>query len=224
MTIIISFVQRKGGVGKTTLAVSVASELRRRGAHLALIDADPQHSACKWAELGHLEFPVYEMALADNPVTQWAETVRKVPYRCLIIDSSPNERSVAAAMALATIGVVPCTPSGLDIDATVQTLQIVRAVRQRRRAPLNVVLVPNRVDLRTLEGRQIVEELHDMGEAVGPAIGARSAFVRAFAVGRPLHEFAASSQADNEIKQLCSFLETRLNNTNIPVPDNPLVE
>lgn len=164
------------------------------------------------------------MALADNSVSSWAEAVRKVQHRCLVIDSSPNERSVAAAMALATIGVVPCTPSGLDVDATLQTLQIVRAVRQRRRAPLNVVLVPNRVDLRTLEGRQIVEELQEMGEPVGPAIGARSAFVRAFAAGRPIYEFAAASPADNEIKDLCSFLESRLNSVRIPVPDNPLVE
>jgi chromosome partitioning protein len=221
MSFIISIVQRKGGVGKTTLAVSVAAELHRRGAQIALIDSDPQASACAWAELGHLGFPVYEIALADNPVSKWAEMLQKVPHHCLVIDTSPNERSVAAALALSNIGVIPCTPSGLDLDATVKTMEIVHAVR-RRRPKLNTVLVPNRVDTRTLEGRQIMDELRELGEPVAPPIGARTTFLRAFSAGEAVYETAAGSAADHDIKQLCTFLETRFDSARSQGADTPL--
>ncbi|MGQ4274885.1 nucleotide-binding protein [Terrihabitans sp. B22-R8] len=208
MAFVISFVQRKGGVGKTTLAMSVAAELRRRNAPLAVIDADPQASASAWAELGHLDFPVYQIGLADNPVQAWAETVMKVPHHCLVIDTSPNERSVAAALAISNIGMIPCTPSGLDIDATIKTLDIVRAVRARRGPILKTAIVPNRVDTRTLEGRQIIDELQDLGEPIAPAVGARTAFLRAFSAGQSVFEQLPGGSADQDIKRLCTFLDT----------------
>jgi hypothetical protein len=46
---LIALAQRKGGVGKATLAVSLAAELCDRGLDVALVDSDPQRSAWAWA-------------------------------------------------------------------------------------------------------------------------------------------------------------------------------
>jgi chromosome partitioning protein len=149
---IISVAQRTGGVGKTTIAICVAAELARRGHS---VDGDPQRSACQWAEPGNLEFPVYEIGLApDQPVVGWARDLGKIKAEIVLIDTAPTEREMGASAALADIILVPCTASGLDIEATERTLRIIEAVPKRRREPMKVVLVPNRIDRRTLEGRE----------------------------------------------------------------------
>jgi len=203
---IITVAQRKGGVGKTTLAVAMAGELSRRGWDLALIDSDPQRSASQWAEPGNLHFPVYEIGLVTETVSTWAHNVRSVRADCLVIDTAPNEREMGASIALSDAILVPCTASGLDLAATERTLSIIGAVRRRRRAPLTVILVPNRVDRRTLEGRQLIDELLSFGETVSTGISNRSAFVRAFTTGQAVCDFAPGLPADLEIRGICDLL------------------
>jgi chromosome partitioning protein len=68
--------------------------------------------------------------------------------------------------------------------------------------------VPNRVDARMLEGRQLVEELVGFGEVVSPIIGNRTAFIRAFATGQGVA--AIPGPAQREIGMLCDLVERTL--------------
>lgn len=203
----ITVTQRKGGVGKTTIAICVAAELARRGHDVAVVDGDPQRSASHWAELGNLEFPVYEMALEQISVSVWAQQVRNIEAEVVVIDTAPNAREMGASIALANLILVPCTPSGLDLDATLQTLAIINAARERRRDRIKVILVPNRLDRRTLEGRQLLDELRTFGETVGPPIASRAAFVRCVAIGQSVASFAPGDNADREIQELADAIE-----------------
>jgi chromosome partitioning protein len=203
----IAVTQRKGGVGKTTIAICIAAELARRGHDVALVDSDPQRSASQWAEPGNLEFPVYEMALTDTSVSAWAQEVRNIRAGLVVIDTAPNAREMGASVALANLILVPCTPSGLDLDATAQTLAIIGAARERRQDRIKVILVPNRLDRRTLEGRQMVEELSEFGEIVAPPIASRSAFVRSFTNGQSVASFMPGDAADKEIQRLTDAVE-----------------
>jgi chromosome partitioning protein len=203
----IAVTQRKGGVGKTTIAICIAAELARRGHDVALVDSDPQRSASQWAEPGNLEFPVYEMALTDTSVSAWAQEVRNIRAGLVVIDTAPNAREMGASVALANLILVPCTPSGLDLDATAQTLAIIGAARERRQDRIKVILVPNRLDRRTLEGRQMVEELSEFGEIVAPPIASRSAFVRCFTNGQSVASFMPGDAADKEIQRLTDAVE-----------------
>ncbi len=45
---IAAFLNQKGGVGKSTLSIHVATALALRGSKVLLVDADPQHSALDW--------------------------------------------------------------------------------------------------------------------------------------------------------------------------------
>ncbi len=123
--------------------------------------------------------------------------------------TAPSDRSLGAASAISDLVLVPCTPSGLDLDATVRTLEIVDAVRARLHGIPRLVLVPNRVDRRTLEGQQLIDELTAFGEYVSPAMGDRAVFVRAFCTGFAISTWAGAA-AFGEICSLTDLVERRL--------------
>ena len=212
MNYIIAVAQQKGGVGKTTLAISVAAGLHRRRKRVALVDADPRRSACQWAEPGNLHFPVYEVALANQAVSNWICELAEVggSYGYLVVDAAPSARARGASITASNLVIIPCTPSSLDLEATVGTLEVVDEARASRQGLPRVILVPNRVDARTLEGEQLVDELTNFGEVVSPTIGYRSAFVRAFSTGRSIAEMADGRVGHHEIQLLCDLVEKNL--------------
>ena len=207
---VISIAQRKGGVGKTTVAVCLAAELKARGHNVTLVDADPQCSASRWADPGNLDFPVAELVLGEQSVVTWAKEVQRINADYVVLDTAPNDRSLGATCAISDLVVVPCTPSGLDLEATARTLEIVDAARGLLRGLPRLILVPNRVDRRTLEGQQLVDELTAFGEHVSPPIGDRSVFVRAFTTGFPISAWAGNL-AYGEIQTLTDLVERSLN-------------
>jgi chromosome partitioning protein len=212
MTYAIAVAQRKGGVGKTTVAVNVAAEFQRRWQGVGLIDADVQESAAQWAEPGNLQFPVYTLALADQPIADWIGKFNRVAasHEYVVIDTAPNERALVASIAVSHLVLVPCTPSGLDIEATARTLKIIEKVCALRQRQPNLIIVPNRVDSRTLEGRQLVDELSGLNETVSSTIGNRSAFVRAFSAGHSVAGMSDADAAHHEVQVLCDLVENSL--------------
>ena len=171
-----------------------------------MLDSDPQGSASRWADPGNLSFPVFELVLGDESVVTWAKEVQRIKAECVVIDTAPNDRSLGAACAISDLVLVPCTPSGLDLDATTRTLELVDAVRVPPHGVPRLILVPNRVDRRTLEGQQLVEELTAFGEYVSLPIGYRTAFIRAFSSGFAVSSWAGEP-AYGEIRSLTDLVE-----------------
>jgi chromosome partitioning protein len=215
MHYIIAVAQRKGGVGKTTLAISIAAEFHRRAKDIAVIDTDPQRSACQWAQPGYLQFPVYEMILADQTVLNWVRELNRVAqsHDYVVVDTAPSDRALGASIVVANLVIIPCTPSGLDLEATAATLEIIDKARGRRLGYPHLILVPNRVDARTLEGKQLVDELIGFREVVSQTIGYRSAFMRAFSAGRSVAEMPDGQAGHREIQWLCDLIEKSLDTT-----------
>jgi len=55
---VIGVIGRKGGSGKTTIAVHLAAVFATQGKNVALVDADTQGSATYWAEPGLYGLPL----------------------------------------------------------------------------------------------------------------------------------------------------------------------
>ena len=72
MAIVISLVNQKGGVGKTTTAVSVAAFLGKRKKKVLLVDIDPQANTSSGlgVDKGSLEKTVYDVLIKDVPISE----------------------------------------------------------------------------------------------------------------------------------------------------------
>ena len=87
---VIALVGNKGGAGKTTLCINLASALAERGATVVL-DADPQQSSHNWHAIadGRSAFPV--ISASDDVVQLAADHVSSARY--VLIDCPPSVRA-----------------------------------------------------------------------------------------------------------------------------------
>jgi hypothetical protein len=123
MAYIIGVVQRKGGAGKTTLAVNLGGAFAQSGVSVALVDADPQGSASDWAAMGRLRYPVYRLPIETDDLRSWGEAITAIPCEVLTMDTPAFlNKAVYSAVVVADVLLIPCGPSGLDLEATKQTL------------------------------------------------------------------------------------------------------
>jgi chromosome partitioning protein len=208
MTRVIAVVQLKGGVGKTTLAVNLANEACVLGDTVTLIDCDPQGSAMAWSEPRRLPFEVRQETFGSRAQIVWVRNVLKSLGSVLVLDTPAGlGANLDAVVLISDVIAIPCSPSSLDILSAVKTIEAVR--RPNRLDPAArpaIVLVPTRVDASTIEGQQIVEQLAETGELVGPPLSYDTNFVRSFATGEALAAFAPGTKSHHEVVSAAAFL------------------
>ena len=205
----------KGGTGKSTIAVNLACALDDGRRTVALVDADPQETATDWRADGRLPLLIETLPLGSQRDAQrWVARVLalKAGTDCVVVDLPPQVGSgIASALLLADLLLVPVSPSAVDLRATVRALELLRRARAvRGGAKPAALLVPSRVDRRTVMGQRAHGTLEGLGLEVGPAICQRSAHVGAFAAGTWIGAFAPGSPAHREIRVLRDRVEAML--------------
>jgi chromosome partitioning protein len=107
---VLGLLSRKGGTGKTTLAVHLATLAQAAGRHALLVDRDPQRSAKGWWRVREAKTPLLLEASADrlgemlNAARTEAIDLAVIDTRSLVADDA------AQVVALADLILVPTRP------------------------------------------------------------------------------------------------------------------
>lgn len=204
---VISVIQQKGGVGKTTLTVHLAHELKRLRPKLkvAIADADPQQSSTKWIMRGKSNgvngIDVQPVA-HDGEGKRLKKELSSIEADLVLVDLPPAIESVSLRAALyADLMLVPVGASALDIEAARAAIDVCEeAIDLDERKKM--LLIPSKVRTNTKAGKELRSVLSGWGPVSKATIGLRIHFSDAATAGEGIGTYAPNSAAHKEIKQL----------------------
>ena len=207
---IVAFVNQKGGVGKTALALHVAGAWAARDRRVVVIDADLQGSALDWSEQRAKEglprlFGV--LGLARDTLHIEAPEIARV-VNCVLIDGSSRSAALMrSAMLAADLVLVPAQPSPFDGWASAEMLRLLQEARTFR-PRLIARFVLNRCGARTIIARDTAEALaNHEPPALASRIGQRVIFADAPRSGRLVSEVLRSERAAREVAALAAEIQ-----------------
>lgn len=199
---VVAIIAQKGGVGKTTLALSLAVAAQRAGKTAALVDLDPQATASNWGDRRGNEAPVIVSAQAAR-LPQVLKSAEESGAQLVVIDTPPRaEQAAMAAAKAANLILIPCRPAVFDLDTVATTLELIYHAGNQR-----VAAVLNGVPARGSKGEQAAEVIRGLNVIVCPGfLGHRAAFSDAGAVGQSAQEYDPAGKASGEIEQVYKFV------------------
>jgi len=207
MTITIGFVNQKGGVGKSTLAICVAHQSAKLGKKTLIVDADPQLSIMEWSDHRHQELPANLALMAMPKMTLHRDLPANAKgYDMVIIDSPPRTTDIAKSAVLASdIIIVPCTPSPFDIWASEGTFITLKEAMMYK-PNLKFFLMINMKKSNSVIGRDIQEAIVEIEQKIDLKIPVldckishRVIFSEAAAMGLAVQENDKEGLASKEI-------------------------
>lgn len=188
---VISFANAKGGAGKTTAALLLATELAHQGFRVTVIDADPQRWISQWFETSgtvrNIEV-VSEVTLASLQC-HLREMASRTDY--FIIDlAGARDALVTTAIGLSDHVMIPVQGSAMDAKGAAQILDLLSYMKEKAGLVIPHSVVLTRVTsmvttkaLLTIKGLLAARGVH----VLDTPIGERIAFKELFETGGTLH-------------------------------------
>jgi len=202
----LAIVSQKGGSGKTTLAVHLATRAAQAGHESCVIDTDPQATAAAWSDWRGDFLPV----VVTSPPARLARTIesaKKQGVDFIVIDTPPHADAAAReAIKLADLVLIPTRLRAFDLHALEPIADLVTFAKK----PAFVVLngVPSGAKVLTEAARSTASGLGL--EVCAVELGERAAFHRSSAKGETAAEIDPEGKAAKEIEKLWKWLARKL--------------
>jgi chromosome partitioning protein len=193
---------RKGGAGKTTVAVNIALAARLLGLKAVLADVDPLRSS---TEVLRGRSDAGDM-LAESSAAKLfalAETQRRRGADLLVVDTpAAPENDVAEAAKVADLCLVVSRPTFLDLSGAVRSSQMLLRLQRPALVVLNQC-PPARAGQEPPAVLRALEALRVAGVEVAPTpLRSRVAYQTACAAGRGVAELDPRGPASAEVMSL----------------------
>ena len=210
---VIALAATKGGVGKTTLSVSLAVHAAQMGQKIALLDRDPQESTADWYNRRSETLGEKGGGLADTlrlfEVDSTQEAIGLITaagFDYVIIDTPPAVTGlIEDAIASADLVVIPTRASALDLRAVDPMADLCNKLGRRFAFVFNSVNKQQNTAADIEGARKYVASI---GQVLPAVIAQRKAYVAAMTAGRGPTELDRSQEAHAELSALwTSILE-----------------
>ena len=202
---VISFLNQKGGVGKSTLSISVAACLAGRGHRVLLIDADKQGTSSTWASLREAS-PFQVVTMARENMARDAMALAG-GFTFTVIDGPPHAEGITRSCIIASdLVLVPVEPGGASRWSSDLTVRQLNEACEAKPA-----LKCGFVVSRKIAGTVLGKEARTMAAGAGltilrTEIEQRIAFAEAMTMGQTIFEWAGASRGAHEARDLTDEL------------------
>ena len=204
---VVALLGNKGGAGKTTLSINLATVLADYKPTV-LLDADVQESSAQWYRLSDGKTAIDVIEASENLGNQ-ISTCRD-DYHHIIIDCPPSIHSEQTQQALlhSDLVLIPVLPSPLDMWASVKIEEELNKIREQNET-LRAVMVVNQLEPRTKLSQAIRDAMAELViPAANTAIRRRMAYKMSVLEGKGVTQLGVRGrEASNELHQLLEELD-----------------
>jgi len=183
----------KGGSGKTTVAVNLASHFAMQGEHPVLMDYDVQGSSSHWVRKRDEQRPhVHLISVFEREALATRSFELRLPATTtrVIIDTpaAVEAQEMPELTRTADKILVPVLPSDIDIHACSRCVQNLLLVAKVHRSENRLGIIANRVRRNTLSSQALMRFLDTLGVPIIATLRDSQNYVRAAELGLGLAE------------------------------------
>ncbi len=205
---VVAVLAEKGGVGKTTLALTLAVAASRAGRKAAVFDLDPQATAAQWTDRRQAEFPW----VVATPATRLDAALAQAKGQgvdFIVIDTPPHAGTDAVEAARrADLVLVPVEPHLYTLETLPKLADLLKLAGDPRAS-----FVVSKAATQGKEGQDAAAFIADKGFEVCPiTLHLRAAHRHAGNIGQTAQEFEPKGKASEESQHIYMYTIQQLTN------------